>query len=110
MSSSQTNYKTIFSFGTQSEEKKPKLIKENKIENDNFPRSNSTTLIKQDLQNQKITLKKALSKNFKTTRDFINTFKLTKNHIPLSTKNNNKKLKLGKDYFIKSKEIIYSNN
>ena len=27
MSSSQTNYKTIFSFGTQSEEKKPKLIK-----------------------------------------------------------------------------------
>ena len=110
MSSSQTNYKTIFSFGTQSEEKKPKLIKENKIENDNFLRSNSTTLIKQDLQNQKITLKKALSKNFKTTRDFINTFKLTKNHIPLSTKNNNKKLKLGKDYFIKSKEIIYSNN
>ena len=110
ISSSQTNYKTIFSFGTQSEEKKPKLIKENKIENDNFPRSNSTTLIKQDLQNQKITLKKALSKNFKTTRDFINTFKLTKNHIPLSTKNNNKKLKLGKDYFIKSKEIIYSNN
>ena len=110
MSSSQTNYKTIFSFGTQSEEKKPKLIKENKIENDNFQRSNSTTLIKQDLQNQKITLKKALSKNFKTTRDFINTFKLTKNHIPLSTKNNNKKLKLGKDYFIKSKEIIYSNN
>ena len=110
MSSSQTNYKTIFSFGSQLEEKKPRLIKENKIENENFPRSNSTGLIKQDLKNQKITLKKTLSKNYKTTRDFINIFKLPKTNISLSTKNNNKKLKLGKDYSIKSKEKIYNNN
>ena len=110
MSSSQTNYKTIFSFNSQLEEKKPKLIKENKIENDIIQRSNSTGLIKQDFKNPKITLKKTLSKNFKTTRDFINIFKLPKTNIPLSTKNNNKKLKLGKDYFIKSKEIIYNNS
>ena len=110
MSSSQTNYKTIFSFNSQLEEKKPKLIKENKIENDIIQRSNSTGLIKQDFKNPKITLKKTLSKNFKTTRDFINIFKLPKTNIPLSTKNNNKKLKLGKDYLIKSKEIIYNNS
>ena len=110
MSSSQTNYKTIFSFNSQLEEKKPKLIKENKIENDIIQRSNSTGLIKQDFKNPKITLQKTLSKNFKTTRDFINIFKLPKTNIPLSTKNNNKKLKLGKDYLIKSKEIIYNNS
>ena len=110
MSSSQSNYKTIFTLGTSLQGKRQKLEKTIEKEKD-IPRSNSTGYFMKDykLQNSKITLKKTLSKNYKTTRDFKNIFKLPKtNNLSISTKNtNNKKFNIGKDYFIKEKKKNY---
>ena len=110
MSSSQSNYKTIFPLGTSLQGKRQKLEKTIEKEKD-IPRSNSTGYFMKDykLQNSKITLKKTLSKNYKTTRYFKNIFKLPKtNNLSISTKNtNNKKFNIGKDYFIKEKKKNY---